>query len=98
MTPTIASPASFTSGRKSRPVFDSTSPTIQELGCASRDVKGHGFIHLDEDYKPWLDAMLPHIHRYLELLRLRTEYLGIFFSALVAGGDETQSDGSRPQP
>lgn len=43
------------------------------------DVKGHGFIHLDEDYKPWLDAMLPHIHRYLELLRLRTEYLDIFF-------------------
>ena len=43
------------------------------------DVKGHGFIHLDEDYEPWLDAMLPHIHRYLELLRLRTEYLDIFF-------------------
>ena len=43
------------------------------------DVKGHGFIHLDEDYKPWLDAMVPHIHRYLELLQLRTEYLDIFF-------------------
>lgn len=43
------------------------------------DVKGHGFIHLDETYKPWLDAMVPHIHRYLELLQLRTEYLDIFF-------------------
>ena len=43
------------------------------------DVKGYGFIHLDEEYKPWLDAMLPHIHRYLELLRLRTEYLDIYF-------------------
>ncbi len=43
------------------------------------DVKGHGFIHLDADYQPWLDAMLPHIHRYLELLRLRTEYVDIFF-------------------
>ncbi len=43
------------------------------------DVKGHGFIHLDEDFKPWLDAMVPHIHRYLELLRLRTEYLDIYF-------------------
>ncbi len=43
------------------------------------DVKGHGFIHLNEDFKPWLDAMVPHIHRYLELLRLRIEYLDIFF-------------------
>jgi len=43
------------------------------------DVKGHGFIHLEEDFAPWLDAMLPHIHRYLELLRLRIEYLDIFF-------------------
>ena len=43
------------------------------------DVNGHGFIHLDEDFKPWLDAMLPHIHRYLELLRMRTEYLDIYF-------------------
>ena len=43
------------------------------------DVKGHGFIHLQEDFAPWLDAMLPHIHRYLDLLRLRIEYLDIFF-------------------
>lgn len=43
------------------------------------DVKGHGFIHLEEDFKPWLDAMLPHINRYLELLRLRTEFLDIYF-------------------
>lgn len=43
------------------------------------DVKGHGFIHMDEDFKPWMDAMVPHIHRYLELLRLRTEYLDIYF-------------------
>ena len=43
------------------------------------DVKGHGFIHLDEEFKPWLDAMLPHIHGYLELLQLRTEHLDIFF-------------------
>jgi uncharacterized protein (TIGR02466 family) len=43
------------------------------------DMKGHGFIHLEEDFQPWLDAMLPHINRYLELLRLRTEFLDIFF-------------------
>lgn len=43
------------------------------------DVKGHGFLHLDEAFQPWLDAMVPHIHRYLELLRLRTEYLDIYF-------------------
>ena len=43
------------------------------------DVKGHGFIHLQEDFEPWLDAMLPHIQRYLELLRLRTEFLDIYF-------------------
>lgn len=43
------------------------------------DVKGHGFIHLDAAFKPWLDAMVPHIHRYLELLRLRTEHLDIYF-------------------
>jgi hypothetical protein len=41
------------------------------------DVNGHGFIHLDEDFKPWLDAMVPHIQRYLELLQLRTGYLDI---------------------
>jgi uncharacterized protein (TIGR02466 family) len=43
------------------------------------DVKGHGFIHLDEAFEPWLDAMVPHIKRYLELLQLRTEYLDIYF-------------------
>lgn len=43
------------------------------------DVKGHGFIHLDDEFKPWIDAMVPHIHRYLELLRLRTEHLDVFF-------------------
>jgi hypothetical protein len=43
------------------------------------DVKGHGFIHLEEDFQPWIDAMVPHLHRYLELLCLRTEYLDIFF-------------------
>jgi hypothetical protein len=25
------------------------------------DVQGHGFIHLEDDFKPWLDAMVPHI-------------------------------------
>jgi uncharacterized protein (TIGR02466 family) len=43
------------------------------------DVKSHGFLHLDEAFEPWLDAMVPHIHRYLELLRLRIEYLDIYF-------------------
>jgi uncharacterized protein (TIGR02466 family) len=43
------------------------------------DVNGHGFIHLDEDFKPWLDAMVPHIQRYLEFLQLRTEHLDIYF-------------------
>jgi uncharacterized protein (TIGR02466 family) len=43
------------------------------------DVKGHGFIHLQEDFDPWLKAMLPHIHRYLDLLRLRTEHLDVYF-------------------
>jgi hypothetical protein len=41
------------------------------------DVEGHGFIHLEEDFKPWLDAMVPHIQRYLEFLQLRTEHLDI---------------------
>jgi hypothetical protein len=43
------------------------------------DVKGHGFLHLDDEFQPWLNAMVPHIHRYLELLQLRTEYLDVFF-------------------
>lgn len=43
------------------------------------DVKGHGFIHQDEAFAPWVDAMVPHLYRYLELLRLRTEYLDLFF-------------------
>ena len=43
------------------------------------DVKGHGFIHMEADFEPWIDAMVPHLHRYLELLRLRTEYLDLFF-------------------
>jgi hypothetical protein len=43
------------------------------------DVNGHGFIHLDEDFKAWLGAMVPHIQRYLELLQLRTEYPDIYF-------------------
>lgn len=43
------------------------------------DVEGHGFIHLEEAYQPWVAAMVPHVHRYLELLRLRTEYLDVFF-------------------
>lgn len=43
------------------------------------DVHGHGFIHLEDDFKPWLDAMVPHIRRYLELLQLRTEHLDIYF-------------------
>ena len=43
------------------------------------DVKGHGFIHMEEDFKPWLDAMVPHIQRYLEFLQLRTEHLDIYF-------------------
>jgi len=39
----------------------------------------NAFIHLDENFRPWLDAMVPHIRRYLELLQLHTEHLGIFF-------------------
>ena len=43
------------------------------------DVKGHGFIHQDPDFDPWIEAMVPHLRRYLELLRLRTELLDVYF-------------------
>ena len=43
------------------------------------DVNGLGFIHLEEDFKPWLDAMVQHILRYFELLQLLSEYLNIYF-------------------
>jgi hypothetical protein len=51
------------------------------------DVNGHGFIHLDEDFKAWLGAMVPHIQRYLELLQLRTEYPDIYFQRSWPAGE-----------
>ncbi len=43
------------------------------------DVHGHGFLHLDDTYKPLIDALTPHIGKYMEALKLSTENLDLFF-------------------
>lgn len=43
------------------------------------DVRKHGFLHLEDSFKPLIDALAPHIGKYMEALQLRTDNLDLFF-------------------
>lgn len=43
------------------------------------DVREHGFLHLEDSFKPLIDALTPHIGKYMEALRLRTDNLDLFY-------------------
>ena len=43
------------------------------------DTHEHGFLHLEDSYRPLIDALTPHLGKYMEALQLSTENLDLFF-------------------